>query len=72
MSVYIVNSLQTSKMWMKMISPKYSITTTVEGNAIDMISVGELEIHTVLTCHCALIMHGLSHCLLFGPYCKNF
>ena len=36
-----------------MTSPKHNISATIEGNAVDIIYVGELEIHTVLTYHCA-------------------
>ena len=36
-----------------MISPKHSISATTEGNVIDIIYVGELEIHTVSTYHYA-------------------
>ena len=36
-----------------MISPNHSISTPNEDNVIDIIYVGELEIHTVLTYHCA-------------------
>ena len=53
MSVYIVNFLQTLKKCLIIIIPKYNITATIEGNAIDIIHEGELEIHTALTCHCA-------------------
>ena len=36
-----------------MISPQHSITATIEGKVIDVTYVGELEIHAVLTYHCA-------------------
>ena len=36
-----------------MISAKHCITGTIEGNGIDIIYIGELEIHTVLMYHCA-------------------
>jgi len=36
-----------------MISPKHGITSTIEGNAIDIIYVGELEIHKALKYHYA-------------------
>ena len=53
MSVYIFTLLQTLEKCLIMISPKNSITATIEGSAIDSIYVGELETHTVLTNHCA-------------------
>ena len=43
---------------------KASITATIEGNAIDIIYVGVLEIHTVLTCYCATIVCGPACCIL--------
>ena len=52
MSVYIVNILQKLKKCLIMISPKHSNSATIEGDVIDLIYVGELEIHTVLACHC--------------------
>ena len=36
-----------------MISPRHSVTTTIEGNAIDIIYLGVLEIRAVITYHCA-------------------
>ena len=36
-----------------MINAMRSIIATIEGNVFDIIYVGELEIHTVLMCHCA-------------------
>ena len=42
-------------------SPKRSITATIEGNVIDVIYVDELEIHAVLSYHCA------SYCVWPGP-----
>ena len=36
-----------------MICPQHSITATIEGKVIDIKYVGELEIHAVLTYHCA-------------------
>ena len=44
----------------------YAYENEVENEVIDIIYVGELEIHTVLTCHCALIVCGPARC----P-CKN-
>ena len=37
---------------------KHSISATIEGNVTDIIYVGELEIHTVLTYHCAGVAPG--------------
>ena len=51
MSVYIVNFLQALKKGPIMISQKHSITAAIGGNVIDIIYVGELEIHTTLTYH---------------------
>ena len=51
MSVYIVNLLQTLKKCL--LSPKYNISASIEGNGIDIIYASELEIDTVLTYHCA-------------------
>ena len=34
-------------------SPEHSIIAAIEGNVIDVIYVGEREIHIVLTYHCA-------------------
>ena len=50
-----------------MISPKHSIIATTEGNVIDIIHVGELEIHTALAYHWAFysVWPGL---LLIGLY----
>ena len=53
MSVYIVSFLQILKICLVMISPKHSISATIEGNVIDSRYVGELEIHVVLPYHCA-------------------
>ena len=61
MSVYIFNLLQRLKKCLKMISPKYSVSATTEGNVIDIIYVGELEIPTVSMYHCA------SYSVLPGP-----
>ena len=36
-----------------MINQKHNITATIEGNFIDFIFVGKLEITTVLAYHCA-------------------
>ena len=57
MSVHIVKFLQQLKKCLKMISPKHSITLSIEGNAIDD---DKLEIRTVLTYHCATysVLHG--------------
>ena len=52
MSVYIVNFLQALKKCLMMISQKHSISATIEGNVIDIMYLGELEIHTALTYHC--------------------
>ena len=57
--------LQTCKKYLIMINPKYSITPTIERNVIDIIYVGELGIHTVLTYHCATFVRGPIRCLLF-------
>ena len=53
MSVYIANFLQTLKKSRIVINLKHSIIFTIEGNVFDIIYVGELEVHTVLMCHCA-------------------
>ena len=37
-----------------LVGPKHSISAIIEGNIIDIIYVGELEIHTVLSYHCAI------------------
>ena len=38
---------------MLMTCPKHNISSTTEGNFIDILYVGELEIHIVLTYHYA-------------------
>jgi len=48
-----------------MISLKHSIIATIEGFAIDIVYVGELELHTVLT---FTIVCGPAHCLLFSMW----
>ena len=53
MSVYIVNFLQALKKRLIMSSLEQSISATIEGNAIYIIYVSELEIFTVITYHCA-------------------
>ena len=53
MSVDIVNFLQALKKRLIMSSLEQSISATIEGNAIYIIYVSELEILTVLTYHCA-------------------
>ena len=52
-SVYIVNFLQALKKFLIMISAKHSVSATIESNVIDIVYVDEIEIHTVLTYHCA-------------------
>ena len=44
--------MQALKKFLTMISPKHSIAATIEDNVIDIIYVGELEIHTLVTHHC--------------------
>ena len=44
-----------------LISVKQSITATIEGNGTDIIYVGKLEIHTVLT------YHGTTKTVWSGP-----
>ena len=58
--------MQTLKQCLATISQKDSITATIEGKFLDIIYVGELEIHTVLTRHCALIVCGPARCLFFS------
>ena len=53
MSLYIVNFLQALKKFLIIISPKHCISVTIEGNVIEIIYVGELEILTILTYHYA-------------------
>ena len=53
MSVYTVNFLQASKKCLIRISPKHSISATFGGNGIDIIYVGELKVHAVLSYHYA-------------------
>ena len=55
MSLYIVNVLQSLEKFLIMISPKQSITSSIEANVIEITYVGELEVHTVLTYHCATL-----------------
>ena len=52
-SVYIVNFLQTLKGCLIMIGTMHSIITTIEGYVMDITNIGEQEIQTVLTHHCA-------------------
>ena len=56
--------LQASRKCLIMISPGQSITATIEGNVIDTIYVGELEIRTVLTYHCATYSVWLGQLLI--------
>ena len=51
--VYIVNFLRTSEKCLIIVSSEHIITNTIEGNAIDITYVDELEFPTVLTYHCA-------------------
>ena len=44
MSVYSTNFSQTLKKCLIMISSKHTITATIEGNVVDLIDVGKLEI----------------------------
>ena len=60
MSVYTFNFLQ-------VICPKHSIAAVIEGNIINVIYVGELDIHTVLKHRCA-IYSVWSSPLLIGLY----
>ena len=53
MFIYCVNFLQALKKYLIVISPMRSISATIEGNVVDVIYAGELEIHPVLTHHCA-------------------
>ena len=53
MSVYIVNVFASVEEMSDFKKPKYCIAATVEGNAIEIIYVVKLEIHTVLAYHCA-------------------
>ena len=53
MSVYVFNFVETLKKCLIMISPKHIINATITANVVDIIYVGELEIHTALTYHCA-------------------
>ena len=64
--VYIINILQMLKKCLIVISTKHSITATFEGNG-QILYVGELEIHTVLTYHCATY-NMLPGPLLIVPY----
>ena len=59
-SACIANCLHSLKKCLIMISRKNSITATIEGNVIDIIYVGEGEIHRVLTYHYATYIdrHG--------------
>ena len=60
------NVLEPSSIRMIMTRPKHSITSTIEGNVIEIIHAGKLEIHTVLINHCATYsVFGPVHCLLF-------
>ena len=47
------------------IAPKHSITAAIEGNVIDIIYAGELEIHIVLTYHCATYSMWLGPLVIF-------
>ena len=47
-----------------MISQMHSISATIEGNVIDVIYVGELEIYTILMYHCASYIVWLSPLLI--------
>ena len=60
MSVYIVNLLQALKKFLIMIGPEHRINATIDINVIDIIYESELEIHTLITYHCASysVWHG--------------
>ena len=53
MFVYVVNFLLSLKKCLLMLGTQYGVTATIDGNVIGITYVGELEIHTVLTYHCA-------------------
>ena len=52
-SLYIFSYFEPSSIRMITIIPKQCITATIEDIAIDIVYVGELEIHTTLTDCCA-------------------
>ena len=65
--------MQALKNCLIMINPKHSNSATIEGNVIDMIYVGKLEIHTVLMYHCAVVfvcLFCVCFCLMFLFICK--
>ena len=65
--------LQTLKKCLIMKSLKHSINDTIEGKVIDIIYVGEREIHTILTYHYARVYPGpLLIVLCLAPSAKNF
>ena len=64
MRLYISSIFANVEECLIMIRPKHSISTAIEDN---IIYVGELEIHTVLTYHCATY----SVWLWFGFSSKN-
>ena len=68
MSVYIVNFLQTLKKCLTMI--RTVSLFTIEGHVIDIIYVGELEIHIVSVRVC--VARPVAYCSVFGPYWKKF
>ena len=45
--------MQALKKCLIMDNPEHSISATIEGSVSYIIDAGELEIHTVLTYHCA-------------------
>ena len=74
MTACILKFMETLKKFPTMINRKLSISANNDGNAADIIYVGELEILSVLMYHCAtysLWPGPVSYCSVFGPYCKN-
>ena len=76
-NLYILSIFsQTLKKCLIIISPKHSITTTIEDSVIDIIFVGKLEVHTIVTYHCATysVYPGLLltivtyHCATYSVY----
>ena len=53
MVVYLI-CLYIFSIFLQVISPKHSIAAVIEGNIINVIYVGELDIHTVLKHRCAI------------------
>ena len=71
--LYNVNFLQTLKKCLIMINPKHGIISTIDGNAIDIIYVDELEIQCSRTT-VLLIVCSPARCLVFYilPLLQNF